>query len=60
MYQPSGTADFSKIYTPNDLTVTYTNLNTRKTEQQPVEIKEIIDKDGNKKIVYILPKPIDI
>lgn len=56
-YQPRGFADFSKIYNQKDPIVTYTNLNTRKTSQHNVETKEIIDKDGNKKITYILPQP---
>jgi hypothetical protein len=58
-YQPRGTADFSKIYPHTDITVIYTNLDNRKTNTQPVEIKEIIDTDGNKKI-YILPKPLNV
>lgn len=60
IYQPSGTADFSKFYNINDLMVTYTNIMTGKSEMHSVETKEILDDYGNKKLVYILPTSLDV
>ncbi len=58
-FQPSGIADFSKIYNPNPKNpiLTYTCLSTRKTEKHCVEITKLITKDGDKKIIYIFPPP---
>ena len=59
-FQPSGTADFSKINTLKDATVTYTitytDLPSKKTELR-IENKEMVDEHGNKTIVYTLPHP---
>lgn len=58
-YQPSGCADFSKIYTPKDAIVTYTNLNTGEKEVHNITRTEIKDKNGNTKYTYILPPFFD-
>lgn len=57
-HQPSGHCDFSKIYTPNTLIITYTNLNTRETECHTIERTEIIDDNGIKKMAYYFPNPV--
>ncbi len=56
-HQPRGYADLSEIYNPKDTVVTYTNLKTGEKEYHNIESTEIIDKNGFKKNVYILPLP---
>lgn len=56
-YQPTGFTDFSKIYTPKNIILTYTNLNTQKTEQHNIERTKIINKDKIKKVTYKFPPP---
>lgn len=40
-HQPSGYADFSKIYNTENFTITWTNLDTRETETQNIKNGEI-------------------
>jgi hypothetical protein len=56
-YQPSNYADFSKIETPINTTLTYTDLTTRKHEVHNITRTEITDENGTKKFIYILPPP---
>jgi hypothetical protein len=56
-YQPSGCADFSKIYTPKHKTLTYTDLNTKEQEVYNIPRTEITDENGIKKFKYIFPPP---
>jgi hypothetical protein len=56
-YQPSNCADFSKIDTPINATLTYTDLNTRKQEVHNITRTEITDENGTNKFIYILPPP---
>lgn len=60
-YQPSGCADFSKINTPKNATVTFTNVNTnvntKEKEDIDITITEITDENGIKKIIYNIPPP---
>lgn len=57
-YQPSNCADFSKIYNQKITTVTYTNLDTKDTEQHVVVGTEIVNDKDVVKIIYKLPPPI--
>ena len=52
-YQPSGCADFSKIYTPKEAILTYTNINTGEKEVYTITRTEITDKNGIIKYIYI-------
>ena len=56
-HQPVGCCDFSKIYSPKKQIITYTNLDTKETECQIIKRKEIVDDNGIKKFIYILPSP---
>jgi hypothetical protein len=56
-HQPRGYADFSKIYTPKHIALTYTDLNTEKQEVQNITQTEITDYNGIKKFIYIIPPP---
>ncbi len=58
-YQPSGRCDFSKIYNPKSVVLTYTDHNGN-TEKHIIERTEIINKKGNKKFTYIFPAPFKI
>jgi hypothetical protein len=60
-FQPSGIADFSKIYNPNPKNpiVTYTCVNTGEKEKHYVETTELITKEGDKKLIYNLPPPFE-
>jgi hypothetical protein len=46
-----------KILTPEDVILTYTDTNTRETEQHKITRTERIDENGIKKFVYIFPPP---
>jgi len=52
-FQPSGCADFSKIHNPEKATVTYTNLETGKTENHNVKM-ELVNENGIDKAIYNL------
>lgn len=56
-FQPSGCADFSKIFTPKKAIVTYTDLNTREKEVVNITRTEITDENGVNKFIYTLPPP---
>lgn len=56
-YQHSGCADFSKIRTPKNAIVTYTDLTTKKQEDHNITRTEITDENGMNKFIYILPPP---
>jgi predicted acylesterase/phospholipase RssA len=56
-YQPSGYADFSKINTPKNMTVTYTNLDTKTQEVHTITRTELTDENGIDKFIYTLPLP---
>lgn len=56
-YQPSGCADFSKINTPKNVTVSYTDLTTKKQEDHNVIRTQITDENGIEKCIYVLPPP---
>ncbi len=58
-YQPSGCADFSKIYMPGDAILTYTNLNTGEKEVINIPKSEITDENGITNYIYILPPFFD-
>jgi hypothetical protein len=56
-YQPSGCIDFSKIFTPKNAILTYTNLNTGEQEEHNITRTEITDENNIKKFIYIYPVP---
>lgn len=56
-HQPSGRADFSKIYNPNNVVVTYENLDTEETIKYVVSTTEVTNEKGDKIANYVLPPP---
>lgn len=54
-FQPSECADFSKIFTPKNATLTYTDVNTRVQEDHNITRTEITNENGTKKFIYIIP-----
>ncbi len=56
-HQPSGFADFSKIFTPENAILTYKNLNSGEQEEHNITRTEIIDENGIKRFIYIFPIP---
>ena len=54
-FQPSGHADFSKIYSQKEYIVSYPNQDTKKIETHIVKTKEIIDEMGNKTFELVFP-----
>ena len=57
-HEPSGYADFSRINTPKNTTLTYTDLETRETNSCTMIRTETIDENGDTKFNYICATPV--